>query len=85
LVDSSVLKESPACTFRVAEDDVLCELVLKVEGWQEEWGARNVVLCYVCPSERIQQLVSQGTGFHEILVFEDLSKIRRENSSFIKI
>jgi hypothetical protein len=84
LVDSSVLKETPASIFRVAEDDVLCEWVLKVECWQEGWGTRNIVLCYVCPSERIQQLGSHWTGFHEMLIFEYFSKICLKNSSFFK-
>jgi len=38
-----------------------------------------------CPSVRFEQLSSHWTNFHEIWCFDCLSRICRENSSFVKI
>ena len=44
---------------------------------------------YVCPSVRLfvlmEQLDSHWTDFHEIWILDYVSKICRENSSFIKM
>jgi len=41
--------------------------------------------CLLCPSVRFEQLGSHWKNFHEILSFDYLSKICRENSIFSKI
>ena len=47
--------------------------------------ATNSFVVSACPSVRFEQLGSHWKNFHEILSFDYLSKIWRENSSFIKI
>jgi hypothetical protein len=43
------------------------------------------VCLFLCLSLRTEQLSSSWKAFHEKLIFQDFLKIRRENSSLIKI
>jgi hypothetical protein len=53
------------------------------QNW-EKWLSVSSCL-FVCPSVRMEQLGSHWTDFRSIWYLEDLSKIPRSNSRFIKI
>jgi hypothetical protein len=93
---ATVLCMQRACRAHVSkrqEIELSWEILKQRAGRADEWslGAfaklRKVTIGFVISartSVRIEQLGSHWSDFHENLIFEDFSKIRRENSSFIK-